>query len=71
MLFPADEYPSADTVAALATVGVTCRALPRALVEPGEEATPLRDQSLEGMSGFTLKIAAVILSSFQEVGALR
>lgn len=66
MLFPADESPSGEMVALLASMGVTCRTLPSGVAET-RDAQALRDRPMEPMSGFTLKIAAVILSSFQEV----
>ncbi|CAL8466252.1 g5788 [Coccomyxa elongata] len=70
MLFPAAEYPTPELVAALAQMGVTCRMLPDVVVQSSRK-TKHPDSNAElvvdPMSGFTMKIAAVILSSFQEV----
>lgn len=69
MLFPEAEYPPPDVVAALSELGVASRALPRAVggkVAGTQEGTG--HKTLEAtLSGFTLKVAAVILSSFREV----
>lgn len=69
MLFPAAEYPTAEVVAVLADMGVTCRSLPDVVVQSSKK-TKLPGsggEATDPMSGFTLKIAAVILSRFQEV----
>ena len=69
MLFPKPEYPPPDVVAALSEWGVTSRALPTAV---GDKLANLlkgtgHKTQEAALCGFTLKIAAVILSSFREV----
>ena len=69
MLFPESEYPSSQLVAALAAIGVVSRALPHPLggqLTSGESGGQLKTLE-QTLSGFTLKIAAVILCSFREV----
>ncbi len=71
MLFPAAEYPTVELVSALAELGVTCRVLPNGVVQSSRKTKPSEsgaEVAVDPMSGFTLKIAAVILSNFQEVG---
>ncbi len=53
MFFPEAELPTPGLRAALARLGVTARALPRAVSR---------------MPGFTMKAATVLLSGFEEVG---
>ena len=70
MLFPAAEYPTPELVAALAQMGVTCRMLPDVVLQSSRKAKSpdsTAEMVVDPMSGFTMKIAAVILSSFQEV----
>ena len=69
MLFPSTEYPSPEVVAALSEWGVASRSLPTSL--GGELARKHGSKGHETveatLSGFTLKVAAVILSKFREV----
>ena len=69
MLFPSTEYPSPEVVAALSEWGVASRSLPEALGgKLARKHGTAGHHSLEAtLSGFTLKVAAVILSSFREV----
>ena len=62
MFFPSNEYPSSSLEGALAELGVTCRRLPD--LQALQKATSAISKSL---SGFTLKIAALILSQYAEV----
>ena len=69
MFFPRKEYPTPALEAALADLGVTCRRLPDSRPVATEQEPlkqPLAD-SQPGLSGFTMKIAALILSQFREV----
>ena len=72
MFFPRKEYPTPALEAALADLGVTCRRLPdsrpAATVQEPLLKQPIAD-SQPGLSGFTMKIAALILSQFREVAA--
>ena len=69
MFFPRKEYPTPALEAALTDLGVTCRRLPDsrpATTEQEPLKQPIAD-SQPGLSGFTMKIAALILSQFREV----
>ena len=67
MFFPSKEFPTAPLEIALANLGVTCRQLPNLSVTDDDAG---RAQQANGLSGFTLKIAALILSQFQEASLL-
>lgn len=66
MLFPANEAPTAELVRALSEMGASSATMPGSLdafitrANEGKEAQ---------MAGFMLKIAAIILSSYQEVAS--
>ena len=62
MFFPTREYPTPALEEALAEVGVVCRPLPQ-IDLPHSNAT----DSETDLSGFTMKVAALLLSRFQEV----
>lgn len=62
MFFPIREYPTAAMEAALAGLGVVCRVLPEVPL-PRSNATDTETD----LSGFTMKVAALLLSRFQEV----
>jgi len=62
MFFPGSEFPSLLLEDALAELGVTCRRLPE--LESSQDA--IGSQSAP-INGFTLKIAALILSQYEEV----
>ena len=64
MFFPAAEYPTPEMETALGRLGVRCRQLP-SLSPPG--GLPARAHVEAHLAGFTLKIAALVLSSFREV----
>lgn len=69
MFFPKKEFPTLAMENALMDLGVTCRKLPdlRPEIEKDEsEAKPIADTE-PSLSGFTMKIAALILSQFKEV----
>lgn len=59
------EYPTAAMEAALAELGVVCRVLPEVDL-PRSNATDTETD----LSGFTMKVAALLLSRFQEVTSL-
>ncbi|KAK9798888.1 hypothetical protein WJX73_001325 [Symbiochloris irregularis] len=71
MFFPAPEYPTVEMEAALAALGVKCRALPS--LTPGdaygmETVTYVAGHRIEAhLAGFKMKIGALLLSSFKEV----
>ena len=71
MFFPAAEFPTQEMEAALVLQGVVCRALPA--LSPGEAfgvegGGHVGGQRIEAhLAGFKMKIAALMLSSFQEV----
>ena len=65
MFFPANEYPTGEMEAALSRQGVRCRQLPD--LRP-QGRLPARAHVEAHLAGFTLKIAALVLSSFREVG---
>ena len=65
MFFPAKEFPTAALEGALADVGVVCRSLPD-LDLPLFNVTDTETD----LSGFTMKVAALLLSRFQEVSEL-
>lgn len=68
MFFPRKEYPTPPLEGALANLGVTCRQLPD-VGSPSRREDPSDNARPEAsLSGFTLKIAALILSQFEEVG---
>lgn len=62
MFFPLREFPTAALEAALAELGVVCRPLPEVDL-PRSNATDTETD----LSGFTMKVAALLLSRFQEV----
>lgn len=62
MFFPIREYPTPALEEALAEVGVVCRPLPEVDL-PQSNATDTETD----LSGFTMKVAALLLSRFQEV----
>ena len=62
MFFPIREYPTPALEEALAEVGVVCRPLPQVDL-PHSNATDTETD----LSGFTMKVAALLLSRFQEV----
>ena len=75
MFFPAAEFPTQELEAALMGLGVVCRALP--LLSPAEvfgmevglAMGAGGAQGIEAhLAGFKMKIAALLLSSFNEVG---
>jgi hypothetical protein len=67
VLFPANEAPTAELVRALSEMGASSATMPGSLdafitrANEGKEAQ---------MAGFMLKIAAIILSSYQEVASI-
>ncbi|DBB17802.1 TPA: hypothetical protein ACH3X3_002830 [Trebouxia sp. C0006] len=65
MFFPGKELPTAELEAALSEVGVVCRPLPDLQLQdfPPSNATDTETD----LSGFTMKVAALVLSRFQEV----
>lgn len=63
MFFPEKEYPTPGMEAALSELGVVCRRLPD--MRPDNLDQP--DASQASLSGFTMKIEALILSRFREV----
>ena len=71
MFFPPAEYPTEEMEAALMELGVVCRVLP--MLSPAEifgidSGKLAGGQFIEAhLAGFKMKIAALILSSFQEV----
>ena len=65
MFFPLKEFPTAALEAALAELGVVCRPLPEVDL-PRSNATDTETD----LSGFTMKVAALLLSRFQEVSCL-
>ena len=65
MFFPAKEFPSAALESGLAEVGVVCRPLPDLDLPPSNATDTVTD-----LSGFTMKVAALLLSRFQEVTLL-
>lgn len=68
MFFPSKEFPTPLLENALASLGVTCRQLPDTGLEAFEQDGSHNYAEGNGLSGFTLKIAALILSQFEEVG---
>lgn len=62
MFFPVREYPTPALEGALAQLGVVCRPLPEVDL-PRSNATDTETD----LSGFTMKVAALLLSRFQEV----
>eukprot|EP00884_Botryococcus_braunii_P021243 jgi/Botrbrau1/7802/Bobra.0159s0230.1 len=72
MWFPAVEYPTPPLIAALAQLGVVSRKLPdigKVAGRSGQRRLDARrpPAGSQDMTGFTLKIAALLLSQFQEV----
>lgn len=65
MFFPAREFPIAALEGALADMGVVCRPLPDLDLLPSTVTDTETD-----LSGFTMKVAALLLSRFQEVREL-
>ena len=63
VMFPAHELPSNELVRTLKHLGATSVSLPRSL----EACIARAAGSDASMAGFMLKIAAIILSTFQEV----
>ena len=70
MFFPRKEYPTPGLESALADLGVTCRQLPDVGSPARREDPPENLEAQSSLTGFTLKIAALILSQFQEVRLL-
>ena len=64
VLFPANEPPTAELVSALKHVGATAATMPKSLDAFISKANGENDAQ---MAGFMLKIAAIMLSSYQEV----
>ena len=64
VLFPANEPPTAELVSALKHVGAAAATMPKSLDAFISKANGENDAQ---MAGFMLKIAAIILSSYQEV----
>ena len=62
MFFPAKEFPTEALEEALAKAGVVCRPLPDLDLPPSNATDTETD-----LSGFTMKVAALLLSRFQEV----
>ena len=67
MFFPSREFPTPALEAGLAQQGVACRALPP--LQPADLPLTNATDTETDLSGFTMKIAALILSRFQEVGS--
>ena len=67
MFFPRKEFPTPQLESALASLGVTCRQLPDVGSASQKGGELDESEPLFGLSGFTLKIAALILSQFSEV----
>ena len=66
MYFPAREYPVPGLEAALQHLGVRCRMLPHH--EPTHNCAPGKAQTQAArLAGFSMKIQALLLSSFREV----
>ena len=65
MFFPAAEYPTPEMETVLGRLGVRCRQLPNL---KAQGRLPARGHVEAHLAGFTLKIAALVLSSFREVG---
>ena len=65
MFFPGKEFPTPALEAALAEMGVVCRPLPD-LQPQGFPPSNATDTETD-LSGFTMKVAALVLSRFQEV----
>ncbi len=64
VVFPASESPSGELVNILKDVGAVSASMPRSLDHFIARANGEKDAQ---MAGFMLKIAAIILSTFQEV----
>lgn len=64
MFFPAAEFPTPELEGALGALGVQCRTLP--LLSPGG-ALGMGEGPEAHLAGFKMKIAALLLSRFQEV----
>lgn len=71
MFYPLSEYPPAGAVAAFSALGVTTRALDFKgldIPEPfATEGSQNRAEDPQNMARFTIKVAALVLSSFEEV----
>ena len=65
MFFPGKELPTVALEAALSEFGVVCRPLPD--LQPQELPRSNATDTETDLSGFTMKVAALILSRFQEV----
>lgn len=65
MFFPGKELPTVELEAALSELGVVCRPLPE--LQPQELPRSNATDTETDLSGFTMKVAALILSRFQEV----
>ena len=65
MFFPSREFPTTALEVGLAQQGVVCRALPP--LHPADLPPINATDTKTDLSGFTMKIAALILSRFQEV----
>lgn len=70
MFFPKEEYPTAAVERELERLGVLCSVLPD-LVPPYavQSSNSLNDTEGKRLAGFSMKSAALLLSSFEEVRA--
>lgn len=66
MFFPEKEYPTPPLEDALAELGVTSRQLPALSSTAQDDVAKNAERKEASLSGFTMKIAALILSQFQE-----
>ncbi len=64
VIFPANEAPTEELISSLEQLGATCASMPKSLDAFIARATGEADAP---MAGFMLKVAAIILSTFQEV----
>ncbi len=68
MFFPGKELPTAAFEAALSEVGVVCRPLPD--LQPHDFPPSNATDTETDLSGFTMKVAALVLSRFQQASLL-
>lgn len=69
MFFPAEEYPTEAVEQELQQLGVMCSVLPDLVSKDAENnsSKQLSDSEGKRLAGFSMKSAAVLLSSFEEV----
>lgn len=69
MFFPEEEYPTAAVEQELAQLGVLCSVLPDLVPAYAiqNDSNSLNDTEGKRLAGFSMKSAAVLLSSFEEV----